>query len=147
MFCNVFLVFSRCFCKCFRSIFQVFYLPLDVVFDRPISLTYQPRFISHGIVFFFHNKTVSIDLSAVKTISETARCFKSRSDVRTKRRAWESGGAQAVPARSLAVQEMSGSTLAETYWAERVRGAGDGVQSASIRTSEKKKREYRWQVG
>jgi hypothetical protein len=40
---------------------------------RPVCLNLSARLISHGTLFFFHNKTVSADLSAAETISQTGQ--------------------------------------------------------------------------
>jgi hypothetical protein len=39
--------------------------------NRPVRLNLSTRLISHGTVFFSHNKTTSVGLSAAETISQT----------------------------------------------------------------------------
>jgi hypothetical protein len=39
--------------------------------NRHVHLDLSTRLISHGTVFFFHNKMTSVGLSAAETISQT----------------------------------------------------------------------------
>jgi hypothetical protein len=47
--------------------------PINDANLRPVRLNLSSWLISHGTMFFTHNKSVSAGLSAAKTISRTAR--------------------------------------------------------------------------